>query len=186
VQGWRQVTDLVQHVRECCRYCHGLEHRKQWRSEAEYAQALAATWEANVQRVEQGKKPLQEPTDDGGYGFDPSQPPHAECPECSGYGTERVVMADTTRLEGPAAAIYAGMKETASGKEMLLHSRDKAVDRLLKCAGAFGDDAASVARGAAVGAAAGAALAQITDRAAAVAGGLDAEQAARVYLSVTG
>jgi phage terminase small subunit len=153
-------NEIAQHVLECCRYCHGSEHRWQWVDLNEYLKALDTAEADNDARRERKQNTKALPTDDGGYGFMRTRDPHVECPQCEGRGVPQVYFADTSKLVGPAALLVKGVKQGANGQlEVLLHDVDKAKERLLKAAGAFGDDAASVARGAAAGAAAGVAAA---------------------------
>jgi len=93
-----------------------------------------------------------------------------------------VFFADTTKLTGGARRLVKGVKQGANGQlEILMHDVDKAAERLYKAAGAFGDDAASVARGAAQGAAIGAATAQAI---AAKVDNMSVEDARKAYLAL--
>lgn len=185
VAGFNHVEQVSSYVWQCCRYCRGIEHKYQWIDVPEYCQALLKAEEENEARAARKRKPLPLPSDDGGYGFAPGHDPVITCPQCEGRGVQVVVLADTTRLEGAAKAIVKGVRVTPSGTEILLHDVDKAKERLLRAAGAFGDDAASVARGAAAGAAAGAGAAAALN-AAAGAETMTAEKAARLYLQLAG
>lgn len=155
----KYAHELMQHVIECCRYCNGIGHAWQWIDLDEFLAALDQAEADNDERrkKQQRIKPL--PDDRGGYGYKRSNDPSPACPKCEGRGHAATYFADTTKLSGPAARLFKGIKHTANGFEMLLHDVDKARDRLMRAAGAYGDDAASVARGAAAGAAAGAGLA---------------------------
>lgn len=161
VEAYEAHADIItQHVHECCRYCHGDGHKFQWVDLDEYLKALEAADAENDNRRERKLAPKALPTDEGGYGFVRAAEPHINCPKCEGRGTPAVYFADTTKLTGPARLLVKGVKQGANGQlEILMHDVDKAKDRLYRAAGAFGDDAASVARGAAMGAAAGAAAA---------------------------
>lgn len=182
VQAAKHAKDVSRTVIECCRHCHGVEHKYQWRDLTEYCAALEAADADNEARVERKLRPKSLPTDAGGYGFLAAHEPDVACPKCEGHGNLRVVFADMDRLTGPAARLVRGVKQTATGGiEVLLHDVDKAKERLLRAAGAFGDDAASVARAAAAGGAAGAAAA--TALAARVTE-LDGDDLRRGYLSL--
>jgi phage terminase small subunit len=158
VQGYKHADEITQYMRVCCRYCYGTDHKYQWVDFAEYLAQLGKVEEGNEERRARKVRELPMPDDAGGYGYEPQAEPNIACPKCEGFGTERVIFADTTKLEGPARAIVKGVKVTANGTEILLHDVDKAKERLLRAKGVFGDDAASVARGAAAGAAAGSAV----------------------------
>jgi len=83
-----------------CRHCHGVGFGYQWRDEVELAKALDACIESK------GAKPM--PDASGGYGFDPFAKPNPTCVECLGAGKPVVYIADTTELEGAAAASFKG------------------------------------------------------------------------------
>lgn len=180
VEGAKFAADITKHIWRACRHCHGVKHRYQWIDEDEYALAVAGVMDAQTIEAVQVKMP----EDIGGYGYTHLLEPVSSCPQCGGLGERVTIIADTTRLEGPAAALFKGVKETKSGIEVLFHDVDKAKERLLRVAGAFGDGAADIAKGAAMGAAAGASAAAAAIRAAEKAESLTAEQAARLYLEV--
>jgi phage terminase small subunit len=181
VEGHKHADEITQHIWQCCRYCHGVEHKYQWIDYAEYLAALSAAGDKNEERKARklGEQPL--PDDLGGYGFMPSNDPNLLCPQCEGRGHAVTVIADTTKLEGPARVIVKGVKVTSSGTEVIFHDIDKAKERLLRAAGMFKDDAASVARGAAAGAAAGATAAIAAAKAAE---SMTVDQAQRLYLEL--
>lgn len=159
VEGYKHADQVTQYIHQCCRYCYGKDHRYQWIDFEEYLGALGKTEELNVRRAEFNQRLLPMPSDVGGYGFSAQAEPNLFCPRCEGRGNQVAVIADTTKLEGPARAIVKGIKVTSTGTEVLFHDIDKAKERLLRAGGILGDDAASVARGAAAGAAAGASAA---------------------------
>lgn len=181
VEGHKHADEITQHIWQCCRYCNGVDHKYQWIDFAEYLAALAEAETKNEVRAITGRANLELPMDDGGYGFLPGNEPNVLCPKCEGRGTAITVIADTTKLEGPARVIVKGVKVTANGTEVLFHDIDKAKERLLRAAGMFKDDAASVARGAAAGAAAGATAAIAAAKAAEA---MTPEQAQRLYLEL--
>jgi phage terminase small subunit len=160
VRAARFADELSHHVYDACRYCYGVDHKYHWRDASEFDGALAQWLDACASTDNLRAEPAPAtPSDEGGYGFDPRREPLVTCPQCEGRGTERTVIADTSKLTR-SKPLYRGMKVTKNGIEVLMHDVDKAKERLLRAAGAFGDDAASVAKGAAAGAAAGAAIAQ--------------------------
>lgn len=185
VEGHMYADQITQHIWQCCRYCNGVEHQYQWIDFAEYLAALSMAEDKNEERRARKLGELPLPLDAGGYGFLPSAEPSITCPHCEGRGHAITVIADTTKLEGPARAVVKGVKVTANGIEVLFHDVDKAKERLLRAGGIFKDDAASVARGAAAGAAAGATAAIAAAKAAAALDGdMTAEQAQRLYFDL--
>ena len=177
VEGFKHADQVTQYVHECCRYCHGTEHKYQWVDFEEYLHALTTVDDENAKRRELGKRELQQPSDDGGYGYDPQAEPNLFCPRCEGRGVPRAVIADTTKLQGPARVIVKGIKVTSTGTEVLFHDVDKAKERLLRAGGILKDDAASVAKGAAAGAAAAIAAAERAKE-------MTLEEAQRMYLEL--
>ena len=185
VEGYKYADQIMQHVWQCCRYCYGAEHKYQWIDFEEYLAALSkATEENELRRARKlDENPL--PSDVGGYGFDPGAEPNYHCPKCEGRGTQVTMVADTTKLEGPARVIVKGLKVTSNGGlEVIMHDVDKAKERLLRAGGYFKDDAASVARGAAAGAAAGATAAIAAAKAAEAVKDMTTEEAMRLYLEM--
>lgn len=181
----RHADEITQHVTESCRHCHGIEHKYQWRDLDEYLAALDAAEQDNAARRERKLAPKLLPKDDGGYGFNRSREPHIACPKCEGRGVPAVYFADTTKLTGGARRLVKGVKQGANGQlEILMHDVDKAKERLLKASGAFGDDAASVARAAAAGSAAGAAAAAASAAVAQKVGALSGDDLRRAYLGL--
>lgn len=178
------ASDLSNVVHDACRHCHGINGKYQWRDLVEYTTELQRVLDVNAMYGElrslRRKAPvdIELPTDDGGYGYRITLAVNPECPKCDGIGVRRTQLADTRHLEGSAAALYAGVKETNAGIEILTHDVGKAKERLLRIAGAFGDDAASVARAAAGGAAIGAVTASKVMET------MSAEEAQRLYQSL--
>lgn len=182
IQGAQFADELSRFVWQACRYCHGIGHKYHWVDDNEYWQAVAKATDDNAERSRKKQREQPLPSDEGGYGFDRNVKPHPDCPVCGGLGEQRAVMADTDTLEGPARALFKGVRVTQSGVEILTHDVDKAKERVMRAGGMFGDDAASVARGAAAGAAAGAAIAR---RAGEIDEDMSSEQAARIYLELS-
>lgn len=181
IEGFKHADEIMQHIWQCCRYCHGVGFKYQWIDFEEYGAALKEADQKNEERIARKLGVQELPTDDGGYGFLPGNEPNFACPKCEGRGHAVTVIADTTKLEGPARAVVKGLKVTANGTEVVWHDIDKAKERILRAAGMFKDDAASVARGAAAGAAAGATAAIAAAKAAE---GMTLEQAQRLYLEL--
>lgn len=182
VEGHKHADEITQHVWQCCRWCNGESHRYQWVDHAEFFQAIATAAAENEKRLAKKQPELPMPDDSGGYGFSVLNDPNITCPRCEGRGVQITVIADTTKLTGPARVIVKGVRVTNNGSEVLLHDIDKAKDRLLRAGGIYKDDAASVARGAAAGAAAG--MVAATVAAAAAAKVMSFEEASRLYLEL--
>ena len=178
VEGHKHADEITQHIWECCRYCHGINHKFQWIDHAEYFQAVLKTAEDNEARAARKQRELPPPSDEGGFGFSKSNDPNILCPHCEGRGHAVTVIADTTKLRGPARVAIKGVEMTNAGPKVVWHDVDKAKDRLLRAGGIFQDDAASVARGAAAGAAAGATAAIAASKA------MTADEAQRLYLEL--
>jgi len=142
------VNDLVRVERRACRYCHGIDHQFQWKTEREYRDerdralnaaaggdpgALMALGEA----IDAGKTIPGVPTDDGGYGFNRMAMPHPECPECAGEGVETVALSDTRQaLSHP---LYEGVKQTRDGIEVKIADRAKALEQVARHLSFFKD-----------------------------------------------
>lgn len=114
------VNELVEHRRECCRFCYGEDFRYQYTPD-EYRRA-------EQEAEEQGK--AFDPQ--GGMGFDANKDPNPKCPECFGRGVSQVIFHDTRHLSPAAQALYAGFERTKVGKKLLLMSKEKALELLAK------------------------------------------------------
>lgn len=117
-------NEIIRNETQCCRWCYGIGHQYQW-TVNEYERAVKAAVES--------KKP--EPTPMGGFGFDPHRPPVMTCPECHGEGVDVVRMADTNKLSGPARRLYAGIRKTKDGVQVLMRDQDKALENIAKFLG---------------------------------------------------
>lgn len=120
--AFADVNELMEWRIESCRYCHGLDHKHQYTTERELKDA--------ERKYERTVEALVEPLDHGGIGFDPTRPPHPDCPECHGEGVGRAVVKDTRHLSPAARALYAGVKVTKDGIEVKTHSKEKALENL--------------------------------------------------------
>lgn len=181
IEGYRHADQVSRVEWICCRHCHGKDHKYQWIDYPEYLETLGRIAQENEERKASKRRLLEMPGDEGGYGFSPYNDPNVLCPRCEGRGSQRTVIADTSKLVGAAKAIVKGVRTTANGTEVLLHDYDKAKDRIYRATGMYPDDASSVARGAAAGAAAGASAAIAAAKAASE---MTAEEAQRLYLDL--
>lgn len=129
---------VINHVRRCCRFCHGINHQYQWKDELEHANALLVVVTHNSKFPDPEDERRRElPGDEGGFGFDPHAEPEPTCdsPQCMGDGLGKTVIVDTTTLTGDAALIYEGIKETAQGIEVKLADRNADMAQLSKLLG---------------------------------------------------
>lgn len=137
-------NDLMQYRRLNCRYCNGIEHNYQWKHIGEFQKAVddwEAAKEAHADRMQRATKQTDftkpMPTDDGGYGFKNNAELNPECPVCEGEGVEDLFLADTRKLTGAARRLYAGVKQTKNGIEILTRSQDGAMKMLGEHYGMF-------------------------------------------------
>jgi phage terminase small subunit len=140
LRQWKEIAEadpaeLIYMELRSCRHCHGLNHEFQW-SEFEYRKAVEAA-QSHVcnSKCEQPCVKRIPPIPNGGFGFDPSRAPAPDCPQCHGNGEERVGLADTRRLKGPARRLYAGIKQTQHGIEVKMRDQDGARDNIAKYLG---------------------------------------------------
>ena len=118
------VGEIVEHRRENCRHCNGIDHKYQWKDKAEHERVCREiTANAQGQAVEL-------PPTDGGFGFDPHALPNPDCPNCGGEGHGRTHINDTRFLSPGARMLYAGVKETQNGIEVKINDQ-LAVARLM-------------------------------------------------------
>lgn len=132
-------NELVEHRRECCRYCYGVGHQYQLKPSEQDQRRIE--WQKEVREALAAKEEPPEWDELGGVGFDPRKEPVDSCPECYGEGVPRIVMKDTRDLSPAAKALYAGAKWGKDGMEMLMHSQEKARDVLLKILKLYDDKA---------------------------------------------
>lgn len=119
-------NELVEYRRNNCRHCYGENHLYQW-TEAEYlaAQNLAAS------------KDQASPEADGGFGFDALREANPDCPECRGEGDGTMHVHDTRKVKGSARLLYAGVKQTKQGLEVVMHDQAKALENVARHLGMF-------------------------------------------------
>jgi len=126
-------NELTQHRRVNCRYCNGIDHQYQWRHKGEFAKAVD-DWEiardAHEDRMKKATKKTEFkrpcPTDDGGYGYRASADLDPGCPVCEGEGVADLFLADTRKLSPAGKRLFAGVKQTKNGIEIMMHSQDAA------------------------------------------------------------
>jgi phage terminase small subunit len=121
-------NDLIRTRHVCCRHCWGIDGGYQWRDETEFVDACMQSFNEAAKRQREGDNTDHPaPTNEGGYGFDKTRPPREECERCAGEGEWEVFVADTGRLEGAARRLYAGIKQTRNGVEIVMRSQDAAL-----------------------------------------------------------
>lgn len=132
--------DLVEYVVGACRHCHGIDHRYH-RTQAEYDRDLANFNNTGMlpRRLCQSKDDgeAQDWDAEGGPGYDRNLEPHESCPECGGRGVGHTILKDTRLLSVDAARLYAGVKESKDGIEVKMHSKDAAIDKLMRVLGGY-------------------------------------------------
>lgn len=124
--------ELTEFRRLCCRYCHGTGFRYQ-RTTGE----MERDREAYALKKSESKKRLPPFDEKGGLGYHAKKDPNPECPECFGDGIGHVHINDTRHLSPAAARLFAGVKRTKDGIEVLTRGQDNALIHLGKHAGAF-------------------------------------------------
>jgi hypothetical protein len=127
LKRWAEIAtadarELVEYQRGPCRFCWGVGHQYQWRTEREYNEA------AN----EAIAKELPPPSNAGGFGYTTKREINPDCPECDGRGHGQLVVKDTRNLSGPAALLYAGTQIGKDGIKVLMESRDAALTNVAK------------------------------------------------------
>jgi hypothetical protein len=131
------ANELVEHVLDSCRYCHGEGHKYQF-TPAEFERELDAYLQADRLQKGGAKDPmgLKFIEKHGcNIGYDPRRPPHEDCPECFGRGVPQVLAKDTRFLSDEGRRQYAGAKVTKHGIEIQARDRDKALDLAAKHTG---------------------------------------------------
>jgi phage terminase small subunit len=128
------TSELITYRRLNCRHCHGLGHAFRWRDDEEFWNALAVASDKQ-ERARPTDPPVKLPTDEGGYGFRRLAPPAPDCPACEGEGLEEARIADIRTLSGPARRLYAGVKQTKDGIQVLMRDKDAARALLAKYLG---------------------------------------------------
>lgn len=108
----------------CCRYCWGIEGKREW-MEHEYATALQEALLNN----------FLPPAFEGGLEYSPTREPNLKCKKCKGEGIGRNVIKDSRYYSPKAAKLYAGAKQTKDGIEIKMRDQDKARDNIAKYLG---------------------------------------------------
>jgi len=133
LRQWKQIAtadanELTQLRRVNCRHCNGFGFQYQW-TESEYARKVD-------EAVDRGKPA---PDGMGGFGFDVNAEPNPDCPECGGLGQELIHIADTRKLKGSARRLYAGVKKTKEGLQIITRDQDTALANISRYLGMLVD-----------------------------------------------
>lgn len=142
ISRWVEISQanpnsLTQYRRVNCRYCWGEGHRYQF-TPAEMEDAKQVLADSNTKRV-LDELPELDWDDKGGLGFVGNRDPHPECPECWGEGVGRPFFTDTRKLGRESLPLYAGVKQTKDGLEILMHNQTDALDKLARHFGLYKD-----------------------------------------------
>lgn len=128
--------ELVRLRQFCCRHCHGVDHQYQWRDAAEYAEQVDAAMRGNA-ALPRGAPPIAFPTCDGGFGFVRNLAPVASCTHCNGDGSVDVWITPNDKLSPAGRKLFAGIKQTKDGIQVLMRDQDGALANLARCLGMF-------------------------------------------------
>ncbi len=124
------VTELIEHRRNCCRFCYGIDGNYQWIDEKEFAIELARALDDN----------LKPPTNDGGFGFNPTLPLNEGCKRCFGEGIGSIFITDTRNFSPGAKLLYRGIRKAKNSIEVLVADQQNAREMIAKYLGMFDND----------------------------------------------
>lgn len=127
--------DLFEFRRGACRYCYGEGHRYH-RTPQEVRQALAEYAATPAGRADPAGLMFDA---QGGVGFNPNRPPHADCPECFGMGEGYEYVKDSRDVPPGAARLFAGLQRTKDGIKIMTRSQDKMLELAAKMHKLLGD-----------------------------------------------
>lgn len=136
------VNDLVEFRRTCCRHCYGIDYGYQ-RTVPEMSRAQKEYLRVKREAIAKDKEveATYEPFDEqGGIGYDARKPPVDTCLECFGHGVGSAYFKDTRTLSPAARAMYAGVKQTKDGYQMLMIDKNGALEKLFKHLGLYKAD----------------------------------------------
>lgn len=134
------VNDLVEFRRRCCRHCYGIDYGYQ-RTIAEM-NAARRQYEKNRRACKNQEQldALGDFDELGGIGYDARKPPVSECTTCWGDGVGDALFKATADLPPAARALYAGVKQTKDGFQMLTVDKNAAMDKLFRHFGLYEKD----------------------------------------------
>jgi phage terminase small subunit len=128
------VNDLVEFRRRCCRHCWGIDYGYQ-RTTSEMSRDLREYNNAKTKAL--AKDPnaaagYDDFDERGGPGFDARLAPNPDCENCWGDGVGDAFFKPTASLTPAARALYAGVKQTKDGYQMLTIDKLGALEKLFK------------------------------------------------------
>ena len=128
------ARDLTQYRVGACRFCHGIGHLFQWKTEREYLSALSAARKGLAKGDIDPDPELDPNWPDlaGGIGFKLTCQPNPDCPECAGLGHPYVTATDSGKLTAEQAMLFAGAKHGANGIEIAMQDRAKPLEMVAK------------------------------------------------------
>ncbi len=129
------VRNIISYHVGACRYCHGENFDYQY-TIGEFKRALAQYVIDHEKDDPAGLNFNME----GGIGFNATKRPNPACPECFGEGVGRTVISDTRTLTPTEQVLFAGVKETRHGIEVLTRSKDKAIELAARYTGVVKND----------------------------------------------
>jgi hypothetical protein len=133
--AFAEIADIVGLQIGACRFCYGIGHAYQWRTPREFKEFLAEVYEGRD--LEASTETPACPK--GGYGYDLNRPPHPDCPECDGFGTQLVVLKDTRLMSDAERAVFAGVVKTRNGTYYRFHNQVAALKELAVRLGFYTD-----------------------------------------------
>ena len=136
--AFADMRELVEYHRGACHYCHGKMHRYQYTA-GEW-DGIMTKYAERLEKAEDAGRPAPAaPDPKGGTGYDWGREPHAECPECAGWGVGQVIVHDTRHLSPAGVLAYEGVKQVKGGIEVKIQDRMKALEMLAKIAKLYDD-----------------------------------------------
>jgi phage terminase small subunit len=126
------ASEITRVVTMACRHCHGAEHRYQWASVHEFAEAAQ---EAEA-LIAQGLTNTKRPDPHGGFGYAPTLQPVETCHKCSGLGITRVVLTPSDEWSPAARLLFKSARQKSDGSiEVEMESRQAASEQLARLSG---------------------------------------------------
>lgn len=134
------VNELVEYRRRCCRHCYGIDYGYQ--RTVQEMNAARRAWEKNRRACtnQQQIDALGDFDEQGGIGYDARKPPVPDCTHCWGDGVGDAFYKPTANLSPAARALYAGVKQTKDGYQMLLVDKMNGLEKVFKHLGLYERD----------------------------------------------
>lgn len=142
MQAWADIVafdsnELVQVRRIPCAYCYAEPGQKQYTIQS-YEKEKEQHEKRRLQMLRLGEGDIGEFPDARGMPFvDTTKSPNPECPVCHGVGLERLFTADTRHLSPVAKRVYCGAKTFNGRVELIMVSKERAMENLAKALGVF-------------------------------------------------